>query len=276
MICFPNAKINLGLHVLNKREDGYHHIETVFFPVGFSDMLEVIGQTITRPQKCFFLADGIPINGSAADNLVVKAYDLLDTDFSLPPVEVFLYKKIAMGAGLGGGSSDAAFMLSLLNHTFGLRLTTAQLENYAARLGSDCAFFIRNKPAYLLGKGHELQPFEIDLKGYYLVMIYTGAHSSTALAYKDVLKRGTLQEEQSLKHVLKQPVHTWKKNVVNDFEPSVFNAIPELKQVKKWLYDEGAVYAAMSGSGSCMFGLFSEEPKLKGKWSSKVCHSQWL
>lgn len=271
MICFPNAKINLGLHVINKRDDGFHNIETVFLPVGFSDMLECVeNKSYSRQQKCVFVSHGLAVSGKVSDNLVVKAYHMLDAAFDLAPVLVHLNKMIPMGAGLGGGSSDAACMIKLLNGLFELKLSMDEMENYAAKLGSDCAFFIRNQSAYLFGKGHELEPFSVNLTGHYLVLVNTGAHSNTALAYKHAQRRDLFDPTNNLKHILKKPVSTWKNGLVNDFEASVFKSIPELHQVKEWLYAQGAEYASMSGSGACMFGLFSEKPKLKGTWKESV------
>lgn len=277
MICFPNAKINLGLHVINKREDGFHTIETVFLPVGFSDMLECVENTrYSQEQKCVFVSHGLPVSGQVNDNLVVKAYRMLDARFDLPPVLVHLNKIIPMGAGLGGGSSDAAHMIKCLNELFSIGLSVTDMENYAAKLGSDCAFFIGNKPAYLLGKGHELQPFQINLDGYYLVLINTGAHSNTALAYKHAIRREIYDETDNLKTILAKPVSSWKGELKNDFESSVFKSIPELASVKSWLYQQGAVYASMSGSGASMFGLFEHKPAFTWKWRSAVVFEEWI
>lgn len=277
MICFPNAKINLGLHVINKRDDGFHTIETVFLPIGFSDMLECTeNKMYSKQQKCTFVSHGLAVSGKVSDNLVVKAYQMLDEVFDLPPVLVHLNKIIPMGAGLGGGSSDAAYMIKCLDQLFDLKLPIAEMENYAAKLGSDCAFFIENKPAYLLGKGHELQPFSIDLKGRYLVLVNTGAHSNTALAYKHAQRREEFNTAHNLKHILKKPVSDWKEELVNDFETSVFKSIPELEDIKKWLYTQGATYASMSGSGASMFGFFNEKPKLTGRWKECVVFEEKL
>lgn len=277
MISYPNAKINLGLHVINKREDGFHNIETIFYPIGFSDILECVeNKAYAKHNKCVFVQHGLHISGNIDTNLVVRAYKLLDNEFDLPPVLVHLNKLLPMGAGLGGGSSDAAYMLKMLNELFGLRLTNTALENKASALGSDCPFFIQNKPAYLFGKGHELEPFDLSLAGKYLVLVNTGAHSNTALAYKYVKRRDVFNEEQSIKRLIKSPVSVWKDAVVNDFEVSVFESIPKLKQVKQWLYQQGAVYASMSGSGASMFGLFDSIPKLTGHWRKDIVYQDWL
>jgi 4-diphosphocytidyl-2-C-methyl-D-erythritol kinase len=277
MISYPNVKINLGLHVINKREDGFHNIETVFYPLSFGDMLECTeNKMYAQSSKCVFVSDGLKIVGSPNQNLIVKAYELLDDEFDLPPVIVYLNKLIPMGAGLGGGSSDAAYMLKMLNDMFNLNLSTKDLENYAAQLGSDCAFFIQNKPAYVFGKGHELQPFELSLKGYYLVLINTGAHSNTAMAYQYAVKREHFDPQHNLKHILQAPPEQWASILKNDFELSVFKSIPALQEVKEWLYSQNAVYASMSGSGASMFGIFKLQPKLVGNWRKYVIHEQWL
>ncbi len=277
MISYPNAKINLGLHVINKRDDGFHNIETVFYPINFSDMLECIeNKAYAKNNKCVFVQHGLRISGNIDTNLVVRAYKLLDKEFDLPPVLVHLNKLLPMGAGLGGGSSDAAYMLKMLNELFDLNLDSTSLESRAAILGSDCPFFIQNKPAYLFGKGHELQPFDLSLKGNYLVLVNTGAHSNTAMAYKYAHRREVIKAHQSLKKHILQPIVRWKDMVVNDFELSVFESLPELKQVKNWLYQQGAVYASMSGSGASMYGLFDEVPKLTGPWTKDVVYQDWL
>lgn len=277
MICYPNAKINIGLHVVNKRADGFHNIETIFYPIGFSEILECVeNKTYATTNKCVFVSHGLPISGNTDTNLVVKAYKLLDKEFNLPPVLVHLLKQLPMGAGLGGGSSDAAFMLNALNELFKLNLTSAHLQNYAAELGSDCAFFIENKAAYVFGKGHELEPINFSLQGYYLVLINTGAHSNTAMAYKHAKRREKMELTNNLKHLVNQPIETWQQNLVNDFELSVFQAIPELATIKTWLYGNGAFYASMSGSGASMFGLFKQKPTLKGKWSKYIVYEGML
>ncbi len=272
MICFPNAKINLGLHIINKREDGFHNIETVFYPVNCCDMLEVVvGSQLSN--KVNFFTDGLKIEGDTNDNLIIKAYHLLDADFKLPAVQFFLYKNIQMGAGLGGGSADAAFAIKLLNDKFELNLSISQMQNYASQLGSDCAFFIENKTAYAFGRGYELENFDLDLSNYFIALIAPPIHSSTALAYKNVLKREELNENYSLKKLLQQPIENWKHIIENDFEKTVFKAIPKLPIIKQQLYDCGALYASMSGSGSCMFGIFNHQPKLTNELNKMIVYS---
>lgn len=271
MIGYPNAKINLGLHVVNKREDGFHNIETVFYPVGLTDMLECVeNKSYANHESCLFVGHGLPISGNNDTNLVVKAYRILAEECKLPSVIVHLNKLIPMGAGLGGGSSDAAFMLKMLNEEFKLGLSNEQLKVFAAQLGSDCAFFIDNTPAYVFGKGHELETINFSLKGYYLVLVNDGSHSNTAMAYRYAKRREHFDNNHTLKHILQQPIQTWKQDLKNDFEDSVFQSLPQLAQIKNWLYDQGALYASMSGSGATMFGLFKKKPPLTGKWKEQV------
>jgi 4-diphosphocytidyl-2-C-methyl-D-erythritol kinase len=260
MITFPNCKINLGLHIANKRDDGFHNIESVFYPIPKHDVLEVLPLSQSKNStKITFQTHGIPVSGNWEQNLIVRAYRLLDSLFDLPPVTACLYKALPMGAGLGGGSSDAAHMLLLLNDMFELNQTNEQLVAYASQLGSDCSFFISNKPAYLFGKGHELQLIDFSLTGYTLVLLAPPYHSNTALSYKYSISRNT--DEPTLMNILSNPIHKWKSTLVNDFEQSVFVQFPELLQLKNKLYEAGAVYASMSGSGSCIFGLFNSSIK---------------
>jgi 4-diphosphocytidyl-2-C-methyl-D-erythritol kinase len=276
MICFPNIKINLGLQVINRRTDGFHNIESVFYPVSFCDMLEVIGDVSGQRGKMEFTTTGLPVAGALEDNLVYKAYLLLHRQFDLPAVKAHLHKLIPMGAGLGGGSSNAAYMIMLLNLKYNLGLTTAQMEEYAGQLGSDCAFFIRNTPAYLFGKGHEMEPHPLNLSGYYFVLLYANVHCNTALAYQHVAKREVLTPEQSLKKVLQQPVEQWKQTVENDFEQSVFLQFPQLSLLKEQLYAQGALYASMSGSGSAVYGIFRQKPQLDEELRPLVCYEGLL
>ena len=255
MITFPNAKINLGLNIVEKRPDGYHNLETVFYPVPVEDALEVnIWNEST--QKFRLHQAGLEIAGEAENNLVVKAYKLLDERFNLPPVDIHLFKHIPSGAGLGGGSSDAAYMLKLLNEKFNLKLSDKNLEEYAARLGADCAFFIRNAPTYAEGIGNIFSPISLSLKGYQIVLVKPDIFVSTRDAFAQIKPH---RQEIPLKEVIKQPIEEWKERMVNDFEESVFPQFPAIKEIKGKLYQEGAVYAAMTGSGSSVFGLFKPE-----------------
>lgn len=252
MITFPNAKINLGLNITGRRPDGYHNLETVFYPVSWEDALEV---TIPKaPEKKVSLhQSGLEISGALEDNLVVKAYFLLDNLFNLPPIDIHLYKHIPSGAGLGGGSSDAAFMLKLLNELFTLNLNEKQLEDYAATLGADCAFFIRNAPTYAEGIGNEFSPVTLSLKNYQIMIVKPDIFVSTREAFSQITPH---YPEYSLREIITRPICEWKELMTNDFEKSVFPKHPLIGEIKQELYNQGAVYAAMSGSGSSVFGLF--------------------
>lgn len=255
MITFPNAKINLGLNIIEKRPDGYHNLETVFYPVPVEDALEV--NILNESTQKFRLHQaGLEIAGEAENNLVVKAYKLLDERFNLPPVDIHLFKHIPSGAGLGGGSSDAAYMLKLLNEKFNLKLSDENLEEYAARLGADCAFFIRNTPTYAEGIGNIFSPISLSLKGYQIVLVKPDIFVSTRDAFAQIKPH---RQEIPLKEVIKQPIEEWKERMVNDFEESVFPQFPAIKEIKEKLYEAGAIYAAMTGSGSSVFGLFRPE-----------------
>lgn len=250
MILFPNCKINLGLRVICEREDGYHNIETVFLPVDYCDALEII-RTDNGPTG--FTTSGLS-SSVGKDNLCVKAYELLKAEYpDLPPVSMYLHKAIPVGAGLGGGSADAAFTLMLLNRKFALGLTTTVLTLYAQRLGSDCPFFIMNKPCFATGRGDTFHPVDCDLSSYKIVLVNPGIHISTAWAYSKVKPSGPLGH---LPDIIAQPVETWKDQLTNDFEKPVFEVFPALMALKEQLYDAGAVYASMTGSGSTFFGIF--------------------
>jgi 4-diphosphocytidyl-2-C-methyl-D-erythritol kinase len=249
MIVFPNCKINLGLHIIRKRPDGFHDLETVFYPLPLTDALEVIS-----PGTLVFTGSGIPVPGNTTDNLCLKAWHLLKQDFpALPEINIHLHKHIPIGAGLGGGSADAAFILQLLNKRFELSLTEGQLIAYAAKLGSDCAFFIPNKPCYATGRGEMLEPISLNLDGWSFVLVYPGIHVNTGWAFGRITPK---VPTQSLRDSILAPVENWKELISNDFEAPVFSAHPELAQIKKELYTYGAVYATMSGSGSAIVGIF--------------------
>ncbi|MDD4514528.1 4-(cytidine 5'-diphospho)-2-C-methyl-D-erythritol kinase [Massilibacteroides sp.] len=255
MICFPNAKINLGLNVIEKRPDGYHNLETIFYPIPIKDALEIV------PAREFsFSQTGIEITGPIEKNLVIKALDLLKARFDIPPIEIHLLKAIPFGAGLGGGSSDAAFMLKLLNDfcTFGLK--EEELETLAASIGADCPFFVRNKPVFASGTGNIFTPVEVSLKGYHLCLVKPDIAVSTPEAYSSITP---LRPQINIKDIIVRPVSEWKELLVNDFEKSIFPRYPEIKNIKEKLYEAGAVYAAMSGSGSSVFGLFEKAVSMK-------------
>ena len=254
MVTFPNCKINLGLHILAKRDDGFHDIETVFYPIHFKDALELITHT-NGNTEVDFTATGLAVDGKPEDNLCIKAYHLLKKDFpQLPHVKIHLHKTIPMGAGLGGGSADAAFILKLFNQKFQLNLSTSQLLNYALQLGSDCPFFIINKPCFATGLGEELEEIPIDLSAYKIVLINPGIHINTGWAFSQITPAIT---KKSAKEIIKQPIETWKDELFNDFELPVFAAHHQIKWIKETLYQQGANYAAMSGSGSTVFGIFN-------------------
>ena len=259
MLTRPIAKINLGLNVVEKRPDGYHNLETVFYPVQIEDALEVYPMDPEFPSEydCDLKVTNITIDGDEQRNLVVRAYNLLKADFpTLPRIHAHLYKGIPTQAGMGGGSSDCGFMITLLNQMFNLGLTDQQMIDYAARLGADCAFFILNRPCYAEGIGEKLQPIDLDLKGWYLSLVRPDIPVSTREAFALIKPH---HPEVNCREVVKQPVESWRGALVNDFEGSVFAVHPELGAVKDRLYELGATYAAMSGSGSTLFAL-SRQP----------------
>ncbi|GAB3932023.1 4-(cytidine 5'-diphospho)-2-C-methyl-D-erythritol kinase [Larkinella terrae] len=250
MIVFPNAKINIGLQITEKRPDGFHNLESCFYPIPVSDLLEVIPDS-----KTGFEVDGTDIPGDVTTNLCLRAYDLLKRDFELPPVQMYLYKQIPIGAGLGGGSADAAFTLRLLNEQFALALSIEQLETYARQLGSDCAFFIQNRPRYCFEKGDRFEDIDLSLSGYTLVLVYPNLAISTAEAYAGIQPQ---KPSVSLRTALQAPVGDWQKTIRNDFENTLFRKYPLLDRIKQELYQGGAVYASMSGSGSTIYGIFEQ------------------
>ena len=255
MITFPNPKLNLGLAILHKRGDGYHDLESLFIPWhGIHDILEIVPAPETSLQLF-----GIPLPGKPSDNLCVKAWQLLNEVFGIPPVAIFLHKGIPAGAGLGGGSADAAFTLRMLSELFGLGLKDETLCSFAARLGSDCPFFVYNRPMFATGRGERLEAFDIDLSGLRIELFTPGIPISTREAYAGVTPRDCRADGASLTDIrtaLRQPIERWKENLLNDFEPSVFAAHPELAEAKAGLYRRGARYASLSGSGSALFGIF--------------------
>lgn len=257
MIVFPSCKINLGLRVTNKREDGFHDIDTIMYPLPFHDILEILPSNTLK-----FTTHGIPIPGDSSQNLCLKAYHLLQFDYNLPPVHIDLRKQIPIGAGLGGGSADAAFTLIALNKLFTLGLSIEQLESYASQLGSDCAFFIQNRPAHATGRGELLSPISLNLKGYFLLLIHPEIHVSTADAYGSIIPAPA----PSVQEIINQPMELWQEQLINDFETPIFKLHPTIEAIKSDLYQKGASYASMSGSGSSVFGIFSERPE----WISQL------
>jgi len=255
MFVYPHAKINLGLSVIDRRSDGFHNIETVFYPVPIFDTLTVESVSMSDKKLIFSCSGSELTDSDPNDNLCCKAYHLLDADFNLPPTRIHLIKYIPAGAGLGGGSSDAAYTLRTINELYQLKIGNEQLYNYASRLGSDCAFFLQKGPAWGTGKGDMLEPYNLSLAGFRIILIKPPILASTAEAYSNV----TAQKTQiSLKELLKAPVCEWRKTVVNDFENSLFKKYPQIGEIKECLYKLGAVYASMSGSGSCVYGIFKK------------------
>jgi 4-diphosphocytidyl-2-C-methyl-D-erythritol kinase len=262
VIVFPNCKINLGLHVIRKRNDGFHDLETVFYPLPFYDALEVIpGDKEGIQNDISFTITGIAIDGDKENNLCIRAYQLLKKDFpQLPALQMHLHKTIPAGAGLGGGSSDAAFTVKLLNEKFQLNLSTGQLINYGLQLGSDCSFFIVNKPCFAKGRGELLEPVHIDLGRYRFILVNPAIPVHSASAYSQITPA---LPAKSIKEVIQQPAATWKDELKNDFEEIMFIQYPEIKKIKDELYDKGAVYASMTGSGSSVYGLIEKEKQVQ-------------
>jgi 4-diphosphocytidyl-2-C-methyl-D-erythritol kinase len=267
MITFPNCKINLGLNITQKREDGYHDIETVFYPVALRDALEAV-KTNSASEPFLLESSGLAVAGDTTDNLCAKAYGLLKRDFpSLPSLQVHLHKEIPMGAGLGGGSADGAFALQLIDKLCSLNLSQQQLLGYALQLGSDCPFFILNKPCFATGRGEKLTPVELDLSQYRFVLINPNIHISTALAFSNIQPASP---QHSIADIIKLPVPEWNGLLVNDFEKHLATTYPAIKSIKDDLYAKGAVYASMTGSGSTVFGMFQygtlPSLKLQSTW----------
>jgi 4-diphosphocytidyl-2-C-methyl-D-erythritol kinase len=252
VVLFPNCKINLGLNIIGKRRDGYHDLETVFYPVQLKDAIEVIENSSLK-----FSTSGLDIQGSNETNLCVKAFHLLKKYFPhLPAVQMHLHKAIPMGAGLGGGSADGAFTLKLLNKKFDLNLSEKQLIDYSLQLGSDCPFFIINKPCYATGRGEILERLQLDLSNYKIVLVHLGVHISTAWAFENIKP---LKPVKLIKEIIHQPISSWKYELTNDFEEPVFKKHPEIKKIKDDLYNAEAIYASMTGSGSSVYGIFEKE-----------------
>lgn len=253
MLLLPNCKINIGLNIVSKRSDGYHNLETVFFPIPLRDNLE-FKEIENEDVPYRLVSGGVPIEGKPEDNLIVKVYLDMKAEFNLPALELSLYKNIPMGAGLGGGSSDAAAMMKGLNEAYNLQLSAEDMEKRLAKFGADCPFFVRNKPAYATGIGDELTNCNVSLKDKFIVLVKPDVFVSTKEAYAHVTPK---LPAIPLAEAIKLPIETWKEQIVNDFEQSVFPFHPELPAIKQTLYDMGAVYASMSGSGSTMYGIFN-------------------
>jgi 4-diphosphocytidyl-2-C-methyl-D-erythritol kinase len=267
MIVFPNAKINLGLRIKSKRADGFHNLDTVFFPLPFTDVLEIIPQSTPSETPVIFSSSGLVIPGETQSNLCLKAYHLLKIKFpELPSIQMHLHKNIPMGAGLGGGSSDGAFAIRLMNEKFKLGMSDEQMQEMALDLGSDCPFFIKNIPVQANGRGEIMHPISLDLSNKKIVLVLTGIHVSTANAFKNC----PIHEDViPCSSVLEKPMSTWKDDLVNDFEATVFPLFPALENIKNTLYKIGATYASMSGTGSSVYGIFSELPDLEGVFNKE-------
>jgi len=261
MIVFPNAKINIGLNVVSRRADGYHNLETIFYPVKLADALE-----FAESDKTELTTSGISIAGNPNDNLILKAYRLLKNDFDLPELKFHLHKVVPFGAGLGGGSSDAAFTLTSLNIFYNLNISFEELKKYAAKIGADCSFFIDNKPAFAEGIGNQLSPVKINLSSYEILIVKPSVSVSTPEAYRNVVPT---KPDFSLKEIELIPLEDWKNLVKNDFEKSIFPRYPEIEELKEKLYKMGALYASMSGSGSAVFGIFRHLPTKFDKFLPK-------
>jgi 4-diphosphocytidyl-2-C-methyl-D-erythritol kinase len=263
MISFPHCKINLGLHVIAKRPDGFHDIETCFYPIAWTDILEIIPSA-----KLKFASTGLAIPGEVQENICLKAYALLKKDFDLPPVHIHLHKLLPIGAGLGGGSSDAAFTLLAINEIFNLNLSSVRLLEYASVLGSDCAFFIEKQPMIGTSRGEVLKPVKLSLQGKFIVLVKPEIHVATEQAYAGVIPQKSSLSIQKI--VTETPLQKWKDFLVNDFEVSVFKTYPRIKEVKDKLYQLGATYASMSGSGSSVFGIFDKPIDLNADFEGMI------
>lgn len=259
MLVFPNSKINLGLNITQKRADGFHDIETVFYPVSWRDALEVI-ENEDSEELFTFSQSGILIEGNKQDNLIYKAWQLLSEIKPIPAIKVHLHKNIPMGAGLGGGSADAAFFIELIDKKFEFNLSYGQKSGLAAKLGSDCSFFIKNSPVLATGRGDSFTDIKVDLSKYYILTVYPGIHSNTKEAYGNCIP---MQPEKDLRSVIeKMHISEWKDHLKNDFESTVFIKYPQIKALKDTFYKSGAIYACMSGSGSSVFGIFDKQPQI--------------
>jgi len=255
MILFPNAKINIGLNITERRPDGYHNLETIFYPINIKDALEVVAS-----EELAFTSSGLDIPGRVEDNLCIKGYHLLKKDYpNLPPVKIHLHKNIPIGAGLGGGSADAAFFIKLMNQQFKLGLSIDDMTNYARKLGADCAFFIENKPVFAFEKGDEFETIRLDLSKYKIVLVMPDVHVSTAEAFGGIKPA---MPKDSLLELITEPITEWRKFIKNDFENTIFKNHVEIRGVKASLYEAGAIYASMSGSGASVFGIFEHTPDL--------------
>jgi len=257
MITYPFSKINIGLQIVGKRQDGFHNLETIFYPVGLKDALEIV------ESKEFHFRTNRPEMGSFDNNLVVKAYNLLKKDYNLPPVDIFLYKKIPAGAGLGGGSSDASHTILMLDKLFSLDISPEKKKNYALSLGSDCPFFLENKPVFATGRGEITEEIPIILNNYHIIIVSPNTSISTKEAYCHISVK---KEKYSLKEIIQLPVEKWREKITNSFEEYVFTKYPKIKKIKNTLYKHGACFSLMSGSGSSVYGIFKKKQENIESW----------
>ena len=266
MLCFPNAKINIGLYITSKRTDGFHNLETVFYPVPICDALEISDALETTLDIA-----GDTIQGAVVDNLVMKAYNLLKEEYNLPTQKINLLKKIPSGAGLGGGSADGTWMIKLLNHRFNLGLGSEKMEKFARKLGADCSFFVENKPVFGFGRGDEFKKCTVDLSGKHIVVIKPPIEIPTAVAFSNIIPK---IPEFSLIDAINGPMDQWKTTIKNDFEVGIFSKFPEIAHSKHFLYEQGAIFAQMSGTGSAVFGIFNSKPVLATHPTHRVFYCQ--
>ena len=263
MICFPNAKINIGLRVTGKRPDGYHNIESILYPIGLTDMLEISEQEKIYGKGISLVTTGIKIDSPPEENLVFRTTELLRKEYSIPPLDIHLHKLIPTGSGLGGGSSDTSFLLRILNENFNIGITEEKLHAIASDIGSDCPFFLNNSSAFISGRGEKIQRIFLDLSRFYLVVVYPDIYIDTGLAYSQITPS---KPGLSLKKLIKYPVSQWKENIFNDFEKPVFLEFPHIKKIKEKLYRMGAIYSSLTGSGSAVYGLFDEKTETDGQF----------
>lgn len=279
MVVFPNVKINIGLFVTGKRPDGYHNIESIFYPVNWNESLEILSDSGKTAEdygalgfaqssnvKFFYYHNEIP--GSAEDNMCIKVFKLVEEWYNLPPTEIHLLKTLPIGAGMGGGSADAAFTLRALKDFYELTISDFEAKELLAKVGSDCPFFWNNKPAFVFGRGEKMRPIELDLSEYHIALVNPGIHISTKEAYAGITPQNPPIDLGMLEFL---DVESWKESVRNDFEDSIFPNYPVLAEIKQQLYDLGAVYASMTGSGSTLYGLFKNEVKLPKDWKDYQC-----
>jgi len=273
MICFPNAKINIGLRVTGKRPDGYHNIESILYPIGLTDILEVSEQEKVSGKGISLDATGIKIYTPLKENLVFRTAELLRKEYSIPPLSIHLHKLIPIGSGLGGGSSDTAFLLRLLNKKFNIGITEEKLFSIASGLGSDCPFFLNNTSAFISGRGEEIQQMHLNLNRLYLVVVYPDIHIDTSFAYSQITPS---KPGLSLQKLIKYPINQWKENIINDFEKPVFSKYPNIRKIKEKLYRMGAIYSSLTGSGSAVYGLFDKETETDGQFGHYLVWQEQL